>query len=121
MPHNRTEKIALKAYNRAKEIALVLRKPCRVAHIGQAEIPSGKEGELISMGWLGIVRLIGLIIWVLFHQVKVGEMGVARLRQGTVCAMHVTTPLHLDKLMIKCLHVRTLIRTKKKFVGIATK
>jgi hypothetical protein len=52
-PHNRTEKIALKACNRGKEIHLVLRKPCRVAHIGQAEIRSRRGGGTNLYGMVG--------------------------------------------------------------------
>jgi len=52
MPNNRTGKIALKAYNRAKKIPLPLQKPRRVAHIGQAEIRLGQisqQGNLTHM------------------------------------------------------------------------
>ena len=45
MQSNRTGKIALKPSNRAKEIALPLRRSRWVAHIGQAGIPSGRMGE----------------------------------------------------------------------------
>jgi hypothetical protein len=55
-PHNRTEKIAINPSNRGKEIHLILRKPCRVAHIGQAEIRSGRAAGLTCMVWMEMLR-----------------------------------------------------------------
>jgi len=77
MQSNRTGKIALKPSNRAKEIALPLRRSRRVAHIGQAEIRMEKEEESTYMGWWGTMRWDHGIILVSFqtsgyHQIPRG-------------------------------------------------